>query len=50
MGSNPKRVYRDRGHNGSEGHTFSTHVYVQGTKRTSDKKIKRRLKGVRWRL
>jgi IS5 family transposase len=44
-GSYPKRAYCDRGYKGSEGHIFSTHVYVQGTKRTSDKKIKRRLKG-----
>jgi len=44
-GSYPKMAYCDRGYKGSEGHIFSTHVYVQGTKRTSDKKIKRRLKG-----
>lgn len=44
-GSYPKMAYCDRGYKGSEGHIFSTHISVQGTKRTSDKKIKRRLKG-----
>ncbi|MGA1562786.1 MAG: IS5 family transposase [Gammaproteobacteria bacterium] len=44
-GGYPKAAYCDRGYRGSEGHIFATHVYLQGTKRTKDARIKRRLKG-----
>lgn len=46
VGAYPKAAYCDRGYQGSAGHIFSTHVYVQGksSKDASDT-VKRRLLG-----
>jgi len=43
-GDYPTEAYCDRGYKGSEGHIYSTHVYLQNTKRNVSAKIRQRLK------
>jgi len=40
----PRVAYCDRGYKGSEGHIYSTHVYLQGTMRDVSLHIRRRLR------
>ena len=43
-GDYPAGAYCDRGYKGSEGHIYSTHVYLQNTKRKVSAKVRQRLK------